>query len=398
MIVLFLLACVEVCAASNTYSVDDVFSITIPDSYAVFVKGSDNSNVDYERFGVDRETIDALVDLNSDAYVTAFSYDDAENFRIDVSEDLSSETLSLIFANELDDESFISFLESIYSDLMEDSNITTYKTEIFNNPQLRFLKFYYYYEEFCGMQYMGILGSKLIWITFTDVNSEKISESQEQFMDEIVKSIVFSPEALSYLSPTDSYSTPSSTVKTDEYDYEKALQDETSAVFETADETKDDKLFGFFMVLTLSVLFNSVPILLYRFFIEKKAISTDKAKRLCIAYTIFSFVFVELFCAIVEESLCSGIGVLLWGFVNYYLLTASFSKRKTVSAEKVEIKQNYGSIPFYNVDTVVDDQTVVERKKETHMKYCTECGSKLRDVSVFCGICGAKIEMQGELR
>lgn len=381
MIVLFCLACIEVCAASNTYTVDDIFSITIPDSYAVFVKGSDNSNVNYERLGIDKETIDAMMDSPED-YVIAISYDISENMNIFIYE--QEETALLYYINQKDDEQFLSLMQDGYS-----LDMGTYKTEVFHNPQVRFFKSFNSMEDSsCGLQYIGILGNKLIYITFTDIESKKVSERQERFMDEIVKSMVFSPQVLS-LSSTFENSTSQITEKTS--DYKHIMADEASTVLETADKTKDDKLFGFFMVLILSVLFNSVPILFYRFFIEKKAVSTDKAKRLCIAYTIFSFVFVELFCAIVEESLYSGIGVLLWGFVNYYLLIINFSKHKTVPTENIKIKQNYSSIPFYNSDTVVNNQTVIESSKEIHTRYCTECGSKLRDGSSFCGTCGAKI-------
>lgn len=384
MIVLFLLAGVEVCAASSTYSVDDIFSITIPDSYAVFIKNSDNSNVDYDRLGIDKETVDTMMDSPED-YVMAISYDISENMNIFMYE--QEEAALLYSINQKDDEQFLSLMQAGYS-----LDMGTYKTEVFHNPQVRFFKSFNSMEDSsCGLQYIGILGKNLICITFTDIESKKVSESQECIMDEIVKSMVFFPQALN-LSPSVAYSTLQITEKTNEYYYENSSDDEALTNFETIEE-EDDKLFGFFMVLILSVLFNSVPILLYRFFIEQKAVIADKAKRVCIAYAILSFVFVELFCAIVEESLWSGIGVLLWGFLNYHLLTANFSKRKTVQAENVEIREDDYSAHFYNIDAVINNQTVVDNKKVIQTtRYCTECGSKLRNGSSFCGTCGTKIK------
>lgn len=184
-----------------------------------------------------------------------------------------------------------------------------------------------------------------------------------------------------------------------------------------------------FLSVLITITIYSLPIIIYRYGIKKRALSEKKAKKITFIYgTIAFFVMAILLGG------APGGAIILWSFVNYKVLTTPNKNDngtkhevsddginlethlKEVNKENIEIAENEveedevfvgGFVVEEIEETGLEKESTIETKlnKEhpviveeiieikNHPKvlFCRKCGTRLLDDSDFCHKCGLRV-------
>ncbi len=81
-----------------------------------------------------------------------------------------------------------------------------------------------------------------------------------------------------------------------------------------------EDLFIFILDLILTAAIYSGPIAIYRYVVKNAPVSKNQATKITVIYGLCAFVFMSIVIAVLYES-TAGTAVLVWSFVNYYILT-----------------------------------------------------------------------------
>ncbi len=161
----------------------------------------------------------------------------------------------------------------------------------------------------------------------------------------------------------------------------------------------------------LTLIIYAAPVIIYRFTNIKCAVEPKKAIKITIFYGVGAVVatsFLAVFSFI--GFTCVGV-VVLWSFVNFFILSSGKKEAATMIIENREQPQEW-----YNQNTALPEQKPVEEipektEPETDLlkltesdngqndsmgtvppNFCENCGAKLRLGSKFCPKCGEKVE------
>ncbi|MGE4352846.1 MAG: zinc ribbon domain-containing protein [Oscillospiraceae bacterium] len=157
--------------------------------------------------------------------------------------------------------------------------------------------------------------------------------------------------------------------------------------------------------LLLTIVIDSLPIIIYRYAIRKAPVLPKKALIITILYGIFAFIVMSALIFLCHGSGVSGGGILLWSFVNYGVLVGRKKRADAdIRPDAPETNAQAAPVPAFRTETAAiaekasDGETPAEDTAQTQtrddrpeIKYCHKCGNQLQPNSLFCDKCGAKI-------
>ena len=98
----------------------------------------------------------------------------------------------------------------------------------------------------------------------------------------------------------------------------------------------DTLMDNFIVSLFVTITIYTLPVLIYRYGIKKEPISPKSGKIFTIVWAILGFFIMSMLLALLNGSIASGGGLILWSFVNYKILTKDYGP-----AEEDKIKPTF---------------------------------------------------------
>lgn len=165
---------------------------------------------------------------------------------------------------------------------------------------------------------------------------------------------------------------------------------------------------NFVLSLLITILIYSIPIIIYRYAIKRKPISKKDAKLATIIYAFVGFIVMSIISYLIDGTVASGGGILLWSFVNYKMLTSGKDKTPHSSdsiSNEVESEitptQTAEESSCVSIEAPINHQVITSKEypptihptqpSTTEQRFCHKCGTAALDDGIFCHKCGTKI-------
>ncbi|MBQ6075952.1 MAG: zinc ribbon domain-containing protein [Lachnospiraceae bacterium] len=434
-IIRLLLICVLLITLGNVVhagfvkiKIDDIgIEITVPDGHMSYDRHLSNDNPFLLFTKVSKEAIVSEM-ISKDIYFSI--WENKGTYKIDIIK--RSQT-----ADDLDkmDNAALSALQQSMITSYKERGITVRQYSIFEHKQTRFLRFnissFEKKETIYALQYYTIVDNMIIIVSMKSFDGD-INEAKESFLESFVSDISFyKHEAVASVAQTTATSASVTPTKTSE---------SKTANNNKSQNNDDQVLRGNSVVQTLLSLVitfavYSAPILIYRFGIRKEPVSNKTGRRITIIYAIVGILIMTLIKESISGSAVVGGGVLLWSFVNYFILTngpddeeaedpgnaeKETANEELTSQEAVSMSQsteirvlpneneNLSDSQMNAKTNPIQQETPLERidyypfafvtdesDNSVHyipVKRCPACGVVLNEGAVFCHKCGTKID------